>query len=45
MYSSKNFNYEYMWFVGYDIFDKLVWAPFEGITITNKISTQGIPTN
>ena len=43
MYSSKSFNYNYMEFVDYDTWDKLIWTSGEGCRNKNKISRQGIP--
>ena len=43
MIYSKYFNYNYMYFVGYDTCHILIWTSVEGSINTNKISIQGIP--
>ena len=43
MYSYKCFNSDYMEFVGYETYEKLIWASSKGCINKNTISKQGIP--
>ena len=42
-YSSNGFNSNYMYFVGYETREKLMWTSGKGFRNNNKISKQGIP--
>ena len=43
MYSFKNFNYNYIGFVGYEICRKLIWKSGEGCRNTDTTIKQYIP--
>ena len=43
VYYSKGFNSNYMEFVGYETYDKLMWTSVKGYRKTNTISKQGFP--
>ena len=43
MHSSRGFNFKFREFVGYETYEKLIWASSKGCINKNTISKQGIP--